>query len=103
MVDCVTRPQARITVAPAGHHIAVTVASLRPAICTLTPSQAKALARDLLDVAGAGCDLVTIRPGPILHLWRDGIEVAQMPLSTPAALTLLADLARAVLRTQGDD
>ena len=57
MVDCLAPPQARITVAPAGHHVALTVASLRPVICTLSPSQAKALARDLLDVAGAGCDL----------------------------------------------
>lgn len=40
--------------------------------------------------------LVTIRPGPVLHLWRDGIEIAQVALTTPAALTLLADLAQAV-------
>ena len=94
MVDCIAPPQARITVAPAGHHVAVTVASLHPAICTLTPSQAKALARDLLDVAGAGCDLVTLR-GMTLHLWRDGQEAAQVALTIPAALTLLADLAQA--------
>ena len=46
--------------------------------------------------------LVTVRPGPVLHVWRDGQEVAAVPLSTPAALTLLADLARAVVRAQAD-
>ena len=40
--------------------------------------------------------LVTIRRGPVLHMWRDGQEVAQMALSTGAALTLLADLATAI-------
>ncbi|MBB4206428.1 hypothetical protein [Roseinatronobacter bogoriensis] len=40
--------------------------------------------------------LVTIRPGPVLHVWRDGQEVAQVTLTIPAALTLLADLAQAV-------
>lgn len=95
MVDCIAPPQARITVAPAGHHVALTVASLRPAICTLSPSQAKALARDLLDVTGAGCDLVTLR-GMTLHLWLDGLEAGRVTLSTGAALTLLADLAQAI-------
>ena len=40
--------------------------------------------------------LVTVRPGPVLHVWRDGQEVAQVTLSTGAALTLLADLATAI-------
>ncbi len=40
--------------------------------------------------------LVTIRPGPVLHVWRDGQEVAQVALSMRAALTLLADLAQAI-------
>lgn len=40
--------------------------------------------------------LVTIRPGPVLHVWKDGQEVAQVALSTGAALTLLADLATAI-------
>lgn len=44
--------------------------------------------------------LITIRPGPVLHVWRDGQEVAQVVLSTPAALSLLADLARATMRAQ---
>ncbi|MCC6001898.1 MAG: hypothetical protein JJU19_13710 [Pararhodobacter sp.] len=46
-------------------------------------------------------DLVTIRPGPVLHVWRDGQEVAAIRLSNPAALTLLADLARALVVAQG--
>ena len=97
MPECVTPPQARITVAPAGQHVALmTVTGLRPVACTLSPAQAQSLARDLLDAAGTGCDLVTIRPGPVLHLWRDGQEAAQVTLSAGAALTLLADLAQAV-------
>ncbi|WP_296639288.1 hypothetical protein [Roseinatronobacter sp.] len=96
MVSCITPPQTRVTVAPAGHHVALTVASLRPAICTLSPSQAKALAGDLLDVAGVSCDLVTVRPGPVLHLWRDGQEAGRVTLSTGAALALLASLAKAI-------
>lgn len=47
--------------------------------------------------------LVAIRPGPVLHVWKDGQEVAQVTLPTPAALTLLSDLARAVMRAQADD
>ena len=110
MVDCIAPPQARITVAPAGHHVAVTLSTLRPAICTLSPSQATALARDLLVVARAEessersedclsaktlCDLVTLR-GMTLHLWRDGLEAGRVTLSARAALILLADLAQAI-------
>ena len=40
--------------------------------------------------------LVTVRPGPVLHIWKDGQEVAQVTLSARAALTLLADLATAL-------
>ena len=40
--------------------------------------------------------LITIRPGPVLHVWRDGVEVAAMPLDRNAALTLLRDLAGAM-------
>lgn len=43
--------------------------------------------------------LVTLR-GMTLHIWRDGQEVAQVALSIPAALALVADLARAVARAQ---
>lgn len=32
--------------------------------------------------------LVTIRPGPVLHVWRDGVELVAVPLSPNAALTL---------------
>ena len=42
--------------------------------------------------------LVTIRPGPVLHMWRDGLEAGRVPLSARAALTLLADLAQAIRR-----
>jgi hypothetical protein len=38
--------------------------------------------------------LVTVRGGPTLHLWRDGVEVARVPLDTPAALELAAALLR---------
>jgi hypothetical protein len=38
--------------------------------------------------------LVTIRPGPTLHLWRDGGEVARVPLDTHAALALAESLLR---------
>jgi hypothetical protein len=31
--------------------------------------------------------LVTVRPGPVLHIWKDGQEVAQVALSARAALT----------------
>jgi hypothetical protein len=34
--------------------------------------------------------LITIRPGPVLHLWRDGIELAAVPLDVPTALRLAA-------------
>jgi hypothetical protein len=40
--------------------------------------------------------LATIRPGPVLHAWQDGREVARVPLDTPAALTLIAALAAEV-------
>ncbi|SUZ31109.1 hypothetical protein ROE7235_00844 [Roseibaca ekhonensis] len=37
---------------------------------------------------GEGRYLVTIRPGPVLHIWQDGQEVARVPLSIPAAIGL---------------
>ena len=40
--------------------------------------------------------LVTIRPGPVLHVWRDGVEVAQVPLTIPQALGLMHDLLGAI-------
>lgn len=36
--------------------------------------------------------LVTIRPGPVLHVWRDGKEVIAVPLSWRAAVVLASDL-----------
>ncbi|MFP5481372.1 MAG: hypothetical protein ACLGIE_17050 [Alphaproteobacteria bacterium] len=40
--------------------------------------------------------LVTIRPGPVLHVWRDGAEIAVVPLSPSASLTLARDLLAAL-------
>lgn len=40
--------------------------------------------------------LATIRPGPVLHVWQDGQELAAIPLTPSAALLLAADLLRAV-------
>jgi len=40
--------------------------------------------------------LITIRPGPMLHVWRDGVEVVAVPLTFAAALSLLKDLAEAL-------
>lgn len=35
--------------------------------------------------------LVTVRPGPVLHIWQDGKEVAAVPLPPTAALALARD------------
>lgn len=48
-----------------------------------------------------GKPLVTVRPGPVLHVWRDGAEVAAVPLDHFAALTLAADLLHAVTQAGG--
>ena len=40
--------------------------------------------------------LITIRPGPVLHVWRDGEQVAAVPLTSPAALNLCRDLLAAI-------
>jgi hypothetical protein len=42
------------------------------------------------------CTLATIRPGPTLHLWRDGVEVAAVTLTPHAALALAESLLREV-------
>jgi hypothetical protein len=39
---------------------------------------------------------ITIRPGPVLHIWRDGAEVAAVPLSPSAALSIASDLLAAI-------
>lgn len=45
---------------------------------------------------GAGVLLITVRPGPTLHVWKDGDEVVAVPLDRHAAMTLLRDLAGAL-------
>lgn len=47
--------------------------------------------------------LATDRPGPVLHLWRDGHELASMPLAPSAALRLASDLLRAVTLNHDDE
>jgi hypothetical protein len=37
--------------------------------------------------------LITVRPGPKIHVFRDGQEVIAVPLTFDAALCLLRDLA----------
>jgi len=38
--------------------------------------------------------IITIRPGPVLHVWRDGSQVAAIPMTPRAALTIAQDLIR---------
>lgn len=40
--------------------------------------------------------LITIRPRPVLHVWRDGKEIAAVPLTPSATLTLCRDLLAAL-------
>jgi hypothetical protein len=47
--------------------------------------------------------LVTVRPGPVLHLWQDGRKVARVPLDTPAALEVAAALLREARAAQARD
>jgi hypothetical protein len=47
--------------------------------------------------------LATVRPGPTLHLWRGGVEVARVPLDTHAALALIAALAAEARASLGRD
>jgi len=44
-------------------------------------------------------NLVTVRPGPVLHVWRAGGEFCNVPLSTMGALNLITDLASALRMT----
>lgn len=46
--------------------------------------------------------LVTVRPGPMMHVWQGGQEVARVPLDLCGALTLAADLLAATARAQAD-
>jgi len=42
--------------------------------------------------------LITIRPGPVLHVWQHGREVAAVPLSLTTGLALMRALAGALGR-----
>ena len=44
--------------------------------------------------------LATVRPGPVLHVWRDGQEVARLPLDLHGALALVGALLREVQAAQ---
>jgi hypothetical protein len=41
-------------------------------------------------------NLVTIRPGPVLHVWRSGSEFCVVPLTHRAALNLIGSLTAAM-------
>jgi hypothetical protein len=41
-------------------------------------------------------NIITVRPGPVLHIWRGGAEVAAVPLSPSAALSIASDLLAAI-------
>jgi hypothetical protein len=47
--------------------------------------------------------LVTVRPGPVLHLWQDGREVARVTLTPHAALEVAAALLRETRAAQARD
>jgi len=49
---------------------------------------------DSRDKSEAGTPLITVRPGPVLHVWRDGSQVAAIPMTPRAALTIAQDLIR---------
>lgn len=40
--------------------------------------------------------LITIRPGPVLHVWQGSKEIAAVPLTPSATLTLCRDLLAAL-------
>ncbi|MBC7180157.1 MAG: hypothetical protein H5U14_08710 [Roseovarius sp.] len=40
----------------------------------------------------AGRVLITIRPGPVLHVWRDGVEVARVPLTIGQGRIVMHDI-----------
>lgn len=40
------------------------------------------------------CTLATVRPGPVLHVWRDGQEVVALPLDLHGTLALMEALLR---------
>ncbi len=46
-------------------------------------------------------NIITVRPGPVLHIWRGGEEVAAVPLSPSAALSIASDLLAAIVAQAG--
>jgi hypothetical protein len=40
--------------------------------------------------------LITVRPGPTIHIWRDGKETKAVALSDDALRTLIRDLVNAM-------
>ena len=41
-------------------------------------------------------NIITVRPGPVLHVWRNGAEFCAVPLGHNAALTLIGSLTAAM-------
>jgi hypothetical protein len=41
--------------------------------------------------------LITIRPGPVLHVWKDGSEIAQVELTLQSAITVCREILREVV------
>lgn len=41
-------------------------------------------------------NIVTIRPGPVMHVWRSGAEFCAVPLTHRAALNLIGQLTAAM-------
>jgi hypothetical protein len=45
-------------------------------------------------------NLVTVRPGPVLHVWRNGAEFCNVPISLHACLALIGSLTAALQMAQ---
>jgi len=43
---------------------------------------------------------VTVRPGPVLHIFKDHAEVVAVPLSAGMALRLASDILRAMTESR---
>ena len=41
-------------------------------------------------------NIITIRPGPVIHVWRSGSEFCNVPLSHRAALNIIGALTAAM-------
>ena len=41
-------------------------------------------------------NIITVRPGPVLHVWRNGAEFCAVPLDHNAALALIGSLTAAM-------